>query len=331
MQHYTSVARTNPLGLAVTGNIMAWTDYFPDAAHNFAKDPPALDYQTPVPVVLPNLPNIVGTPNDAFINQWNSSTLRSIAFLEAVNASFDRYAAAKLAGDNLSASVQLAAYLHYLRLFTEAFAEVNHSFAQLPAILNQAGVVGGSGNVGTLQLLQAPLVANGLPSDFTDFLLRNGITSTQLPSYLSAMTSLTFKPGPDVYTAIAGISRSLTALSARKVQIDIKPGDTTNPINLRSAGSVPVAILSDATFDATKVNPASLVFSRGQVNQIGNGSNYRCSAEDVNRDGRLDIVCHIPIINLNLQLGDTKVLMTATTFGGLAIAGIDSVKIMGSP
>lgn len=320
------VAGTDPVTNLVVANIMIWTDYFPDAAHNFAKDPLALDYQTPVPVVLPNLPNIVGTQNDAFLSQWNSATLRSIAFLEAVNASFDRYAAARQAGDNLSATVQLAAYLHYLRLFTEALADANHSFAQLPSILHQAGLVGGTGNVGTLQLLQAPLVANGLPSDFTAFLLRNGVTSAQLPSYLSAMTSLTFKPGPDIYTVVAGISRSFTALSARKVQIDIKPGDTTNPINLSSNGLVPVAILSDATFDATRVDPASIIVSGGLVRLLAKGAKYSCSAKDVNGDRRLDLVCHIPTTDLNLQAGDTTALLTAMTFGGQTIAGIDSIK-----
>src|SRR2546425_6632827 len=45
------------------------------------------------------------------------------------------------------------------------------------------------------------------------------------------------------------------------VHIDIKPGSPVNPINLKSAGVIPVAILSSATFSARDVDPASVVFA----------------------------------------------------------------------
>ena len=48
--------------------------------------------------------------------------------------------------------------------------------------------------------------------------------------------------------------------AAVTVVIDIKPGSSTNPINLRAHGVIPVAILSSESFDARTVDPASVCF-----------------------------------------------------------------------
>jgi hypothetical protein len=42
--------------------------------------------------------------------------------------------------------------------------------------------------------------------------------------------------------------------------IDIKSGSDPNPINLRSRGVIPVAIISTDSFDATSIDPASVCF-----------------------------------------------------------------------
>ena len=45
--------------------------------------------------------------------------------------------------------------------------------------------------------------------------------------------------------------------------VDIKPGKARNRINLKSRRSIPVAILTTASFDATTVDPLSLKFGPG--------------------------------------------------------------------
>ena len=307
---------------------LIWGDYFPSAAHDFAKDPLALDYQTPVPVVLPTLPNTSGTQHDVFFNKWNAATLRSVAFLEAVNASFDRYAAALQAGDNLSATVQLAAYLHYLRLFSEALADAKERFTQLPAVLTQLGIVGGGGNASTIQSMQTALTVSGFAPGFVDFLLSNGLSNADLPKYLLSLSSFSFRPGPDIYSSAAINSRLFTALFSKKVRIDIKPRSERNPIRLRSNGAISVAILSDTTFDATQVNPMAVIFAGAHAKLRVKKNEYVCKAGDVNGDGLLDLVCRIPIDQLNVHPSDTSAMLTAATFGGQAIAGIDSIKVI---
>jgi hypothetical protein len=112
------------------------------------------------------------------------------------------------------------------------------------------------------------------------------------------------------------------------VVIDIKPGDSRNSINLRSAGVVPVAILSSPGFDATTVNPGSIRLQRAGVKVGGQSGRYLCHMEDVNGDGLLDLVCQVRTDQLDLEFGDWTCVLVAETYGGRDIRGEDSVRIV---
>jgi pre-peptidase len=77
----------------------------------------------------------------------------------------------------------------------------------------------------------------------------------------------------------------------QQINIEIKPGDgDIAPINLKSRGSIPVALLSSSEFNALEVDQNSLTFgATGSENSL-----VRCGkdGEDVDGDGRLDLVCH---------------------------------------
>jgi len=112
----------------------------------------------------------------------------------------------------------------------------------------------------------------------------------------------------------------------RKVPIDIKPGSFPNSINPKSEGTIPVAILSTPTFDATTVDKASPTFGR-----TGNEASLAfCtkSNEDVNGDGLLDVVCHFDNQKTRLQSGDTAGILRAQTSDKVFIVGSDSVRIV---
>jgi hypothetical protein len=87
--------------------------------------------------------------------------------------------------------------------------------------------------------------------------------------------------------------------------IDIKPGDSTNTINIKKAKSIPVAILSSQNFSAlTQVDRTSLTFGK-----LGNEESLlSCSRKDkdVNGDGLLDLVCNFSRIESGFQCGDTQ-------------------------
>jgi hypothetical protein len=111
------------------------------------------------------------------------------------------------------------------------------------------------------------------------------------------------------------------------VKIDIKPDGEPNSINLGSNGNVPVAILSTEVFDAATVNPATLHLAGAPVKEKNNGK-LMASLEDVNGDGRLDLVVHIVTKSLLLNNASTTATLTGLTQNGRCISGSDSVNIV---
>ncbi|WP_445475391.1 DUF7507 domain-containing protein [Methanococcoides methylutens] len=104
----------------------------------------------------------------------------------------------------------------------------------------------------------------------------------------------------------------------QSVDIDIKPGSFPNSINLKSNGVIPVAILSTDSFDASTVDPASVMFA--------GAAPLRWATEDVDKDGDLDLVFHFKVKDTGLAPGDTEAILTGETFDGISIEGTDSVN-----
>jgi hypothetical protein len=112
-----------------------------------------------------------------------------------------------------------------------------------------------------------------------------------------------------------------------QVSIDIKPGEYPNSINVGSGGSVPVAILSSPTFDATSVDPLTVTLASASVRLKGNGT-PQVSTQDVNGDGLLDLVVHVSTEALQLSEADVQTTLEGRTYGGIYITGVDSVRVV---
>jgi len=111
-----------------------------------------------------------------------------------------------------------------------------------------------------------------------------------------------------------------------QVAIDIKPGSFPNAINLRSRGTVPVAILSSPTFAAATVDPATVTLARAPVKRRGNGAPM-AAPEDVNGDGLPDLVVHIDTEELQISSIDTEAVLEGMTFDGRRISGKGSIQL----
>ena len=108
---------------------------------------------------------------------------------------------------------------------------------------------------------------------------------------------------------------------APSVAIDIKPGSDENPINLKSKGVIPVAILTNADFDASTVDGSSVVFA-GASTAHGGGH-----LEDVDGDGDTDWVGHFRTQDTSIGPGDTEASLTGETTDGQALEGSDFLTI----
>lgn len=117
--------------------------------------------------------------------------------------------------------------------------------------------------------------------------------------------------------------------SVLSVAIDIKPGSETNPVNRRSRGLLPVAVLSDEAFDATEVDPATVSLLGAGIAVKGRHQRYQVHREDVDGDGLTDLLCHFETDGLDFgQLEDGQAVLRGLTSGGQEFEGWDAVRVV---
>jgi hypothetical protein len=168
---------------------------------------------------------------------------------------------------------------------------------------NEFGPLGTSGD--------ACLATAGQPGNYTFHVQGSGIVRVTL--------SPRDRPSTDPNIAFSNLGFTIEALP---VQIDVKPGDSINSLNRGSRGSIPVAILSSADFDAATVVPESIRIAGASVAVRPNGS-LRYSMEDVNGDGFADLVFHVN--TSDISGASTLLRLTAETSDGGSIVGEDTV------
>lgn len=112
------------------------------------------------------------------------------------------------------------------------------------------------------------------------------------------------------------------------LQIDIKPGNKQNNVNICAQGVLSVAILSTETFDATEeVDPSTVSLAGASVKTVGKDDRPLTQNRDVNKDGITDLVVQFSIEELGLESGDTEAELTGQTFDGKPIEGTGAVNV----
>lgn len=157
-------------------------------------------------------------------------------------------------------------------------------------------------------------------------------------------------PDNEVYVQIAAgrlHSVALVPEPALTVNVDIKPLFCPNPVNVKSKGVLPVAILGTADVNVYDIDPTSITFSIGDVS-VGA---IRCGYEDVDGpvsdvndcncttegpDGYFDLTLKFKTQEIVEAIGDVNdgdvltLKLTGVLFGERSIEGADCILIKGS-
>jgi len=106
------------------------------------------------------------------------------------------------------------------------------------------------------------------------------------------------------------------------VEIDIKPGSNPNSINPDSKGAIPVAILTTDVFDASTVDPDTVLFGPAGARAV------QWAFEDVDSDGDEDMLLYFDTEDTGIRAGDTEAGLIGKTLDGTEIYGSDSIRVI---
>lgn len=167
-----------------------------------------------------------------------------------------------------------------------------------------------------------------------------GTTVTDAPPPISTVTlelpvgadvsQLGIATDPSGNVVIAGASGAgglAVKLTNAFVTIDIRPGSKNNRVNLKSKGSIQVAILSTDTLSAPDfIDPGSLTFGHAGTEL----SLVKCAkhGRDVNRDGLKDLVCRFRTQKAAFVIGDFYGKLSGLLKDGSPIVGADSIRLV---
>jgi hypothetical protein len=133
------------------------------------------------------------------------------------------------------------------------------------------------------------------------------------------------------------------ALPCGQVALDIKPGSCPNPLNPKSKGVLPAAILGTADFDVTQIDAATLSLEgvppiRSRVADVSTPvvGDPECDCTTEGPDGYYDLTLKFKTQDIvaaigPVSAGDVLVLtITGSLLDGTPIEGSDCVRIVGN-
>ena len=130
-------------------------------------------------------------------------------------------------------------------------------------------------------------------------------------------------------TSVAGLVLAESVIpTGVEVTIDIRPGSERNPVNPKSNGVLPVAILSSATFDATQADPGTIYLEGAPVCSPSENGKYQASEEDIDQDGLTDLMVKIDVELLDLVAPTGTATLVGETFAGEPFWGADNFTIV---
>lgn len=132
--------------------------------------------------------------------------------------------------------------------------------------------------------------------------------------------------------ALSTLSSTAAAHFPEELDIDVRPGSDSNPINPRSRGVVRVAVAKTKAFDPT-TEADRYRFGSPEVVQSGGGARplFDAHVADVNGDGESELVLHFRIQEAGFEGGESEAELRweRDDSGEHGLAGRDEVKLVG--
>jgi len=114
------------------------------------------------------------------------------------------------------------------------------------------------------------------------------------------------------------------------IDIDIKPGSDKNPINLKSKGIIPVAILTTEEFDVSDIDIDTVLIGDRELGGVA--VPVASKMEDIDGDGDIDILLKFSIQELvageAINEASIELEITGATDDGILIVGSDTVTVV---
>jgi hypothetical protein len=125
--------------------------------------------------------------------------------------------------------------------------------------------------------------------------------------------------------ASPGATFELAQANPLDIQIDIKPRRSPNVLRPRGHNTVPVAIISTATFNAyAATNRNSLRFGPTGTETAA----LFCKQKDANKDGVNDLICRFPVRPAGFTEEDLQGTLSGKLTDGTPISGVDWIHIV---
>lgn len=211
----------------------------------------------------------------------------------------------------------------YQQVLGTGQAQAWHHYALVWDRNGVAGVLGGTRKV--VVFLDGVVDSGAFYEDSgADFVpLQGGALGVILSHHLSAATQIAVDNLIIRNVARTDFSDRFDPAPLVAVDVDIKPGSDTSPINPFAKGVIPVAILGSADFDVSDVDGSTLSFGPdGASLAHSHGPHFA----DVNSDGYTDLLAHFRTQETGIAVGDTEACLSGELLNGARIEGCDAFQ-----
>jgi hypothetical protein len=119
-------------------------------------------------------------------------------------------------------------------------------------------------------------------------------------------------------------------IGPRQIEIDIKPTDPTNSLDVNNRLEVPVMIRSTPDFDAAALDLTTVCFGDDTTDPANSDCTVgEVRSLDLDGDGDEDLLALFQVPETGIDMGDTEACFAGRTTDGMDVKGCDALSVLG--